>query len=304
MPITPNPMSSKFVLFAQHGWADTNQSIASLSKTLVTEDVPIIAPDLGWAKTWVRIAPLIQHVEKAAFKALQDHPDFSWRIMGHSMGGLIWVELLTRHPEWWPRVHSLTLVGSPIGGSDLGRIIDPLKLGIAIAKDLGTNRRPLAEAIAAHIPTLVVAGDSDGGSDGTVTLECTKVARATFVVLPDIAHASLKNHPLVGKAIQMFWRQPQVLPAEALTPTVEVIQQLRQVPGMTDAHHRDIQRARTLLRLPDGSSLRTWTNGLGVPHVFVISDDGQCLYGGFVGWVHRGELQTTLNQIQNNFLHR
>lgn len=295
-------MPTNFVLFAQHGWADNNQAIASLANTLIANNSPVIAPDLGWAKTWVRIEPLIEQVEKVALKAIEDYPDYSWRIIGHSMGGLIWVELLHRHREWWPRVHSLALVGSPIGGSDLGRMIDPFNLGIAIAKDLGTNRRPLAEAIAAHIPTLVVAGNSDDGSDGTVTLECTKVARATFVVLPDVAHAPLKNHPLVGKAIQMFWQQPHVLPPDAITPTHEVIQQLRQIPGMTDAHHRDAHRGHTLFSLSDGSSLRMWTNGFGVPHIFVISQYGECLYGGFVGWIHRGDLQVALCQLQNNFM--
>ena len=157
-------MSPQFLLFAQHGWADTSRAIASLAHTIVPPETPVIAPDLGWLRTWLRIEPLIQQVEAAATKALEDYPDHAWRIMGHSMGGLIWIELLHRHPEWQFRVHSLALVGAPVGGSDLGRIIDPLGLGIAIARDLGVNRRPLAEAIAAQVPTVVIAGDSDGGA--------------------------------------------------------------------------------------------------------------------------------------------
>lgn len=285
------------VLFAQHGWADTNQAIASLARSIAPESATVIAPNLGWLKTWVRIEPLIQQVEQAGLEAMAQHPKTPWRIMGHSMGGLIWVEVLHRHPEWWPQVHSLALVGSPIGGSDLGRIIDPLGLGIAIAKDLGQNRRPMAEAIATHIPTVVIAGDSDGGSDGTVPVESTKVPRTTFVTLPDIDHAALKDHPLVGQAIQSFWQYPAIADPERDTPSQQAIQQLRQVPGITDAHYRDALRGTVLLTLSDRTTIRTWTNPLGVLHVFVINDHGTCLYGGYVGWAHRNTLQNTLQTL-------
>lgn len=289
--------STDFVLFAQHGWADTHQAIASLAHDLVPDTVPVIAPNLGWFRTWVRIEPLIQHVEQVATEVLQHYPDHPWRIMGHSMGGLIWVEVLHRHPEWWSRIHSFCLVGSPIGGSDLGRIIDPLGMGIAIAKDLGQNRRPMATAIARHIPTLVIAGDRDGGSDGTVTVECTKVPRATFITLPDIAHAALKDHPRVGNAIQSFWSHPHIAAPEANSPSQLLIQQLRQVLGMTDAHYRDAHRGRAITTLEDGSMVRTWTNAIGILHVFVLEKNGNCLYGGYVGWLHQAALQNVLKAL-------
>ena len=287
------------VLFAQHGWADTNQAIASLAQSIAPDQTPVIAPNLGWLRTWVRIEPLIQQVEQAATETLQHYPDHSWRIIGHSMGGLIWVEVLNRHPDWWSRIHSLVLVGSPIGGSDLGRMIDPLGLGIAIAKDLGTNRREMAAAIARQIPTLVIAGDSDGGSDGTVPLECTKVPQAQFVRLPNIAHAALKNHPLVGHAIQSFWHHPQIAVADPESPSQTIIQALRQVPGMTDAHYRDAHRGQTLVTLEDGTAIRIWTNPMGLLHVFVLDTTGHCLYGGYVGWLHKGELQNVLQRCKS-----
>ena len=288
---------NQFVLFAQHGWADTSQAIASLAHSIVPDQTPVLAPNLGWVRTWIRIEPLIQQVEQVATEALQQYPDHSWRIMGHSMGGLIWVEVLHRHPDWWSRIHSLVLVGSPIGGSDLGRIIDPLALGIAIAKDLGTNRREMAGAIATQIPTLVIAGDIDGGSDGTVTVECTKVPRASFVSIPNVAHAALKNHPLVGKAIQAFWQHPQIAVATANSPSQMIVHKLRQVPGITDAHYRDVHRSKTWVTLDDGSCVSTWTSPMGVPHVFVINTNGDCLYGGYVGWIHRGGLQKVLKAL-------
>lgn len=289
--------STPFVLFAQHGWADTNQAIATLAHDLAPEGAVVVAPNLGWLRTWVRIEPLIQQVEQSAIKTLQRHPDASWRIMGHSMGGLIWVEVLHRHPEWWSRIHSFCLIGSPIGGSDLGRIIDPMGIGMGIAKDLGTNRRVMAEAIATHTPTLVIAGDSDGGSDGTVPVECTKVPRAKLVILPGVAHAAQKNHPLVGQAIQSFWSTPHITAPEPDSPSQQLIQQLRQIPGITDAHYRDAHKGEAITSLSDGSLVRTWTNAMGLFHVFVMAPNGECLYGGYVGWLHRHTVHKLLKPL-------
>lgn len=290
-------MSSDFLLFAQHGWADTNHAIANLAHSIAPTGT-IIAPNLGWFRTWVQIEPLIQKVDQVATDALQRYPRHSWHIIGHSMGGLIWVELLHRHPDWWSRVQSLTLVGAPIGGSDLGRMIALFSRDMSVAKDLGINRRAMAEAIAAQIPTLVIAGNSDGGSDGTVTVECTKIRRATFVTLPGIAHAPLKDHPLVGSAIQSFWHAPKIAPPESNSPSQQVIQRLRQVPGMTDAHYRDAHRGQVLRTLEDGATVRAWMNPLGAPHVFVIGEKGDCLYGGYVGWLNKADLQIVLHSLR------
>ena len=60
----------------------------------------------------------------------------------------------------WNRFESLILLGVPIGGADLARIINPLGWDIGMAKHLGKNRRILAEQITAVIPTLVVAGNT------------------------------------------------------------------------------------------------------------------------------------------------
>ncbi|MGK7887750.1 MAG: alpha/beta fold hydrolase [Leptolyngbyaceae cyanobacterium] len=290
-------MSSAFVLFAQHGWADTHEAIASLAHTLVAAGTPVITPNLGWVKTWFRMEALIQQVEAEALAVIEQYPDYQWRVIGHSMGGIIWVELLHRHPEWRSRLHSLVLVGSPIGGADLGRMLAPFGFGLTVADDLGMNRRPLAEAIARQIPTLVVASDIDGGSDGTVTLEATKVARATTVVLSGIGHATLKRHPKVGEAIAQFWQQPRIADPEPDTPSQRLIQRLRQVPGITDAHYRDAVKGSTLATLEDGTTLRTWSNLVGVKHVFAVSGSGECLYAGFVGWPHRSALDTTLGEM-------
>lgn len=291
--------SPEFVLYAQHGWADDHRAIASLAYSITDSKTLVVAPSLGFLKTWLRIEPLIEAVEDTVRQTALRYPALPIRIIGHSMGGLIWLELLNRHPEWWSQVESLVLVASPIGGADLGRILDPLGLGIGIARDLGLSRRGLAEAVAAQIPTLVIAGDVDGGSDGTIPVESTKVFGAEFICLPNVSHAAMRNHPLVGSAIQQFWALPksQTPPVEPDLPQV-LIRRLQAVPGMTDTHPRDFTRASVFLRFDNGIHIRTWKHPAGIDHVFVASPQGECLYSGFVGWLHLKELRQTLEELQ------
>lgn len=288
------------VLYAQHGWADDHRAIAALAYSITDSKTLVVAPSLGFLKTWLRIEPLIEAVEDTVRETAVRYPGLPIRIVGHSMGGLIWLELLNRHPEWWSQVESLVLVASPIGGADLGRIVDPLGLGIGIARDLGINRRVLAEAVAAQIPTLVIAGDIDGGSDGTIPVESTKVFGAEFVCLPDISHAAMRNHPRVASAIQQFWAlpKPQIYPAAEPDLQQVLIRRLQSVPGMTDAHPRDFQRASVYLTFDNSITIRTWRHPAGIEHVFVASSQGKCLYSGFVGWLHLKELRQTLEDLR------
>lgn len=224
----------KFILFAQHGWADNHRGMVACSKLLGVENA--IAPNLGWWKTWWRIAPLIKQVEEIAISQLEAHPHLPWRIVGHSMGGLIWLELLHRFPEWHDRVESLVLLGSPVGGAELGRMFDPLNL--AIGRDLALNRRSIAEALAQNIPSLSIAGDLDGGSDGVVTVGSTQFNYAQCLSLPGIFHPDLRFDPRVIRAIQDFWNSPFVsIPEGNLSR--QLIDYLRSIPGMIDGHYRD-----------------------------------------------------------------
>lgn len=283
-----------FLLFVQHGWADDNQAMLDLARQLEVPPSQTIAPSLGYIQTWIRIAPLIDRVEAIAARTLTQHPDLNWRIIGHSMGGLIWLEILHRNPHWWARVHSFVLLGSPVGGADMGRILDPLKIGLGVATDLGRNRKPLAEAIATTIPTLSIAGDVDDGSDGIVPITASRFAHAQFVCLPDLFHPALRNSPLVAHIIQQFWKGNLVGEIISANP---VIQKLQNIPGMTDGHIRDFSNAKIVMTLKDGNTIRVWRNPLGVDHVFVSDPDGRCLYAGFVGWLHSEELKLTLHDI-------
>ncbi len=296
------PPAYQAILYAQHGWADDHTTIATLAAALSTPGMLVITPNLGMLKTWLRIEPLVEALEASVSTTIAQYPNVPLRAIGHSMGGLIWIEVLSRHPEWWSRLHSLVLVGSPVGGADLARAFDPLRVGIGIARDLGVNRRPLAEAIAAQIPTLVIAGDIDNGSDGTVTVQCTKVFGAEFVRLANVDHVALKNHAAVAIAIERFWR---VIDTEGCPLTLKIsdfeyglIQRLQAIEGITDGHERDFPKAQIEISYANGVTVRTWKNFMGIDHVFVASAAGDCLYSGFVGWLHAAELQQSLANLK------
>lgn len=286
------------ILFVQHGWADTCDRTLQLGQRLATAETIVIAPDLGWLNTWLWIEPLIERVEAEAKSAIATYSHASIDIIGHSMGGLIWLEVLDRHPEWWTKIRSLVLVASPIGGADLARTIDPLNIGFGIARDLGKNRRAIAEKIARHIPTLAIAGNFDNGSDGTITIESTKFAYSRFVCLPNRFHAELKAHPDLDDIIRAFWQDPAITSSLESDFTNLLIARLRWIPGMTDAHWRDFERSQTYITFKNNITVSTWSNPLQLDHVFVANGDRQCLYAGFVGWLHRQDLKIALQEIE------
>ena len=295
----PNPT---YILYAQHGWADINSGIGELARTVACPQAKVIVPNLGFVNTWIRIEPLIDRVEAIAHQTQIEYPDTPIRIVGHSMGGLIWLEVLARHPEWWPQIESLVLVASPVGGADLGRMFDPFEWGIGIARDLGTNRRTLAERIAAEIPTLIIAGDYDGGSDGVVPVECTKFSQASYVAVNNINHDRMKKHPAVAEIIQQFWQNSDHLcvPQPIETYCDRIIRQLQSIPGITDAHYRGFDGSEHWAQLDEGLSLRTWQNRLGIHHVFLSNQSGDCLFAGFVGWPHTEALYETLWHLKQS----
>ncbi len=289
------------LLFAQHGWADSEKAIAQLARALATSKTLIITPSLDYVKTWITINPLIQTVEQKVITILQQYPDIPIKIIGHSMGGLIWLEVLNRHPEWWTKVHSFVLIASPIGGADLARILDPLAIGLGIAKDLGINRRLMAKKIAQEIPTLVIAGDLDGGSDGTIPVESTKFAYSQFICLPQISHAALRNHPDLIEIIATFWSHPIKADLSEVKFSEILVERLRLIPGMTDAHWRDFKSSKDCFVFKDGTKICVWNNPLQIQHIFVANQQVECLYAGFVGWMHRKDLERALIDIRRDF---
>jgi hypothetical protein len=272
----------------------TSNTTKYLENKIAPPHSHIVAPNLGFFKTHFEIEPLIKKVEQSAIKAFDHYPSTPVRIIATSLGGVLWVEVLSRHPEWWSKIESLVLLGSPIGGAALARIIDPFDWGIGMAKHLGENRRPLAEKITAVVPTLVVAGNLD--YDGPVTTESIKLKHAHFVCVNGVLHQFLGSNPDVAKAIQEFWSKPrQPLPAPKVTLASELIEHFRAVNGITDANTRDFRYAKVVFTFADGTDLRAWRNPLGVKHLFIANAYGKCEYGGFVGWVHTDGLNSAID---------
>ncbi|BAZ46250.1 hypothetical protein NIES4102_32800 [Chondrocystis sp. NIES-4102] len=81
----------------------------------------------------------------------------------------------------------------------------------------------------------------------------------------------------------------------------DIIQLLKQVPGMTDAHHRDFPRSELFITSKSGISVRTWRNPVNVLHVFVTDNYGELIFGGYVGWIHTDGLLACLREIKRNF---
>ena len=288
----------KLILFSQHGMIDDNRAMEALAHKVAPPQSHVIAPNLERIQTLLTLEPLISKVEQIAEQAFRQYPYLPARIIATSLGGVIWVEVLSRYPEWWERIESLVLLGSPIGGADAAKIVDPFGWGIGIAKYLGQNRRPLAEQITAKIPTLVVAGNITGGGDLMVPIESTKLKRAYFICLDGVTHWELKTHPAVVEVIQEFWSEPRKpLPAPEDNLISRLIEHFRAVPGITDASERDFPNAKTIFSFADGTSIRTWTNLVGVNHVFIADQYGKCQYAAFVGLIHSAGLQQAIDQL-------
>ena len=287
----------EFLLFAQHGWADKGNDIGKLATAAANSDL-VIAPSLGLIKTFIRIDSLVEQIEHIASPIIDRYPHTPIKIIGHSMGGLMWLEVLNRNPQWWHKVHSLILLGSPVGGSDIARVIDPFSIGIGTAKCLGKNRRQIAEKIARQIPTLSVASDLKMGSDGLVTVESTKFAHANWLLISQMPHTAMKYHPQMIPIIQKFWANPQLGSPPQTDFATQSIEILRSVTGMTDANYRNFERSQIRVSLADSTKIHTW-NTLGLNYVFV-SQQGRCRYAGYVGWIHAGELNKAIAKIKQN----
>ncbi|NUN63461.1 lysophospholipase [Pseudanabaena biceps] len=293
--VSTNDLPAAFILFLQHGWADTFQDIGYLARSLANANTVIYAPNLGLLDTWLTIAPLIAKVEKVAAEAIAKYPDLPWRIVGHSMGGLIWLEVLSRHPEWLPQVHSLVLVGSPVGGSDLGRLFDPWGWFPLIARDLATNRRSIAEAIAVKIPTLSIVGDLGNNTDGTVPVGCSQFAYANFFRLAGLRHATLKNHPQVATTIQSFWQNPQIARIQTDVAS-QLIAKLRSL-NLTEIDNQNFKYAQVFKTYSDSVKLWIWKNPLQVTHVFVSSGH-QCIYSAYASWKDQPKVAIALANLE------
>lgn len=283
------------ILFLQHGMASGNQEMIALSQRVASSSVYISAPDLNYLRTFFSINPLIDIVEENASKVIGKFPYLPIRIVAFSLGGILWIEVLSRHPEWWKKIKALVFIGSPIGGASLAKAIDPFEWGIGIAQELGRSRRYLAEKIASEIPTLVIAGSLSRGGDGIVPLESTKLRSANFARIPGVSHQELIKNISVDREIRRFCRNPNFPQVSLCNRRLEnLIEHFNNVPGITPADEGDYSSSTIIYQFSDGMTLRTWKNLVGVDHVFIGDKNAQCVYSGFVGWIHSAALERAI----------
>lgn len=96
-------------------------------------------------------------------------------------------------------------------------------------------------------------------------------------------------------------KESYILQEHQIDESKEIIQLLKQVPGMTDAHHRDFPRSELFISCKSKISVRTWRNPVNVLHVFVADKYGELIFGGYVGWIHTDGLLACLREIKRNF---
>ncbi len=82
----------------------------------------------------------------------------------------------------------------------------------------------------------------------------------------------------------------------------EIIEILENVPGITRAHHRDFKSSNPVIRLRDGSTVKTWKNPLLIDHVFIADRNDNMIYGGFVGWIHSDGLNAAIDRIRLDYV--
>jgi pimeloyl-ACP methyl ester carboxylesterase len=263
-------VSVSTLLFCQHGWSDTHHTMERLGRAVAEPGYQVIAIELGYIATWLGTANLVDKVERECSAWLERYPDANARVLGHSMGGLLWLEVLDRHPEWWPRFDRLVLLGAPIGGADLAIAAQPLNL--AVARDLAIDRRSLADRIASAIPTLSIVGDLLPGTDGLVTRESARCAGARLVTVFGTTHMALRSSRVVQQLIRAFFQSasPPSVPVDAITRRFE------QMDALARCDPRLARLAPPVIVFADGTSVRYLKTFPGLGQLFLVGPEGEC----------------------------
>ncbi len=81
----------------------------------------------------------------------------------------------------------------------------------------------------------------------------------------------------------------------------EIVNRLWRVEGMTQAKLTHFLKATPLFMLKEKMVIKIYQNPLKVTHIFVANKKGEMLFGGYVGWIHNQGLESTLEQIRQDF---
>jgi hypothetical protein len=81
----------------------------------------------------------------------------------------------------------------------------------------------------------------------------------------------------------------------------EIVDRLWRVEGMTQAKPTHFLKATPLFMLKEKMVIKIYQNLLKVTHIFVANKKGEMLFGGYIGWIHNQGLESTLEQIRQDF---
>jgi hypothetical protein len=82
---------------------------------------------------------------------------------------------------------------------------------------------------------------------------------------------------------------------------LSIIYSLQKIPGMTPTNFECLKYSTPYIILENNIKINIWKNLAKVDHVFLIDPAGNCLFAGYVGWVHRKKFYRALQQIRNDF---
>jgi pimeloyl-ACP methyl ester carboxylesterase len=298
--VVPDPSgAAPNLVFSQHGWADNNRKMLAFGLAVAPPGAEVVAPDLGFVRTWLRFDPLVDLVEAEAASFFDQFPDATARIIGHSMGGLIWLTILDRHPEWRERVAALALIGCPVRGADLAGLVD--RQGWTIGRDLAVDRSAAASRVAAAVPTISVAGDLILASDGAITCRSARVDGARFVCLPRESHPGLIKSDRVVRLVRAYLQDP--FPPD--TDPLPIVDRLRAVPGMVDLAvgtpaASAAAGAAVALLFRDGANVRLRHPAFGNVQVAVADGEGHLVWAGATGRPHVRALRHAFEAIERD----
>jgi hypothetical protein len=82
---------------------------------------------------------------------------------------------------------------------------------------------------------------------------------------------------------------------------IQVIGKLQDTLGITQSRGTKFKKAAPILKLKDGSIIKTYRKSAKIDHVFLADSSGKMLFAGYVRWIHSDDLKATLSEIKTTF---
>ena len=81
----------------------------------------------------------------------------------------------------------------------------------------------------------------------------------------------------------------------------KIITELSLVKGMTPASSRDLKDSQPIFKLKDGSVISRYVNPARFEHIFISDKKGNCIFGGYVGWIHNKGLLEKEKELSEKY---